>query len=426
MRREGRLNMNSHAQKLNQIYVGLDLHKYTHTAVAIDCFSEIIAEATIENKPSEFEGLVRMLQTKTEGKTLIFGLEDIGGNGRSLAQFLKLQGFIVKEVNAALAAGYRKGDAQYKKSDSHDAKCVAEVLLHRLKALPDADPQDLNWTLAQLVSRRQVLVKNQTTLTNKLHEQLKHHYLSYNKFFADIVGKTALYFWEHYPSPRHLAGVEVETLAKVLRSASRNAVSTKKAEAILKIVKADGKTTEGYQDHRDFLVKSIVRDIRFQMAEKELVEQQMAEVEELLPYQLQTMPGIKIVTSCQHIAEIGDIHRFNHPDKLAKFAGIAPVNFSSAGKGKDQKSKQGNRTLHGIFYFLAVQQIQVAKGSKLARNLAFYDYYQKKIKDGKSKQQALVCVMRRLVNVIYGMMKTGTAYRKPVVSVQAKTKRIAA
>ena len=34
-------------------------------------------------------------------------------------------------------------------------------------------------------------------------------------------------------------------------------------------------------------------------------------------------------------------------DKLASFAGIVPVNFSSAGKGGDKPSKQGNRRLQG-------------------------------------------------------------------------------
>jgi len=36
----------------------------------------------------------------------------------------------------------------------------------------------------------------------------------------------------------------------------------------------------------------------------------------------------------------------------------------------------------------------------------FYEYYQRKINEGKTKTQALVCIMRRLVNIIFGMMKT--------------------
>lgn len=159
--------------------------------------------------------------------------------------------------------------------------------------------------------------------------------------------------------------------------------------------------------------KSIVRDIRFKKAEIVMVEERLAELMKLLDYRLDTMPGINLVTSSSLVKEIGDIRRFSHPDKLARFAGIAPVNFSSGGKGKDQKSKQGNRILHGLFHNLAVQQVQVSKGSGLQRNPVFYQYYKRKLAEGKTKGQALVCIMRRLVNIIYGMMKNKTAYVAP-------------
>ena len=42
-------------------------------------------------------------------------------------------------------------------------------------------------------------------------------------------------------------------------------------------------------------------------------------------------------------------------------------------------------------------------------------YYESKISEGKTKIQALLCVMRRLVNIIYSMMKKGTAYHLPEV-----------
>ena len=38
---------------------------------------------------------------------------------------------------------------------------------------------------------------------------------------------------------------------------------------------------------------------------------------------------------------------------------------------------------------------------------------QRKTQEGKTKKQALVCVMRRLVNIVYGMMKHRTAYVMP-------------
>jgi hypothetical protein len=42
-----------------------------------------------------------------------------------------------------------------------------------------------------------------------------------------------------------------------------------------------------------------------------------------------------------------------------------------------------------------------------------YDYYQKKIKEGRQKKQAMVYVERRLVNIVYSIMKNKTPYRQP-------------
>jgi hypothetical protein len=142
----------------------------------------------------------------------------------------------------------------------------------------------------------------------------------------------------------------------------------------------------------------------------EELEKHMKKIIGKLDYKLESLTGIATVTASQIIAEIGDINRFKNADKLARYAGIAPVNFSSAGKGKDKKSKQGNRTLNGVLYFLAMQQVQLTKGTKQPRNPILYEYYLRKISEGKTKTQALICIMRRLVNIIYGMMKNKTEY----------------
>jgi hypothetical protein len=134
--------------------------------------------------------------------------------------------------------------------------------------------------------------------------------------------------------------------------------------------------------------------------------------EQILPtfgYQLTTLPGVGTAIAAKLIAEIGDIRRFQNADKLANFAGIAPKNFSSAGKGHDESNKQGNRVLHGLFYFLAVSMVCCQKGKP--NQPVFHDCFLRKISEGKTKSQALVCIMRRLVNIVYGMMKNKTAYK---------------
>lgn len=49
-------------------------------------------------------------------------------------------------------------------------------------------------------------------------------------------------------------------------------------------------------------------------------------------------------------------------------------------------------------------------------NPVFADYYRKKISEGKIMKQAIKCVMRRLVNIIYRMIKTDEEYNNPSLS----------
>ncbi|PEF08794.1 IS110 family transposase [Bacillus thuringiensis] len=400
----------------NYLYVGVDLHKEHHTAVIINCWQEKLGEIQFENKPSAFSKFLLEVETYVSaGVSVVFGLEDVGGYGRALAKYLVDHEQVVKEVNPALSFLERKSHVTTQKSDSWDAECVARILINKLNQLPDAKPNDLFWSIQQLVSRRNALVKAQSALKNQLHIQLNHHYPSYKKFFSELDGKTALAFWQQYPSPSCLEGANIKQLTAFLLDVSNNTCSVKKASDILKLVKEDGHTMKEYQDTRDFLVRSIVREIEFKKKEMKYIERELKQLVNLLDYQLETMPGIELVTASALIAEIGDIRRFLNANKLARFAGIAPVYFGSGGKGKTHKSKQGNRALHALFYNLAVQQVQVAKGSKKPRNPVFHAYYQKKLKEGKTKGQALVCIMRRLVNIVYGMMKYKIAYELPVV-----------
>lgn len=101
--------------------------------------------------------------------TPVYGMEDTGRKGGALAVHLVEKKQIVKEVNSALSYSERMSHATTQKSDSWDAFCIAKVLLARLDELPDANPQDLYWTLGQLVARRNAIVKHASGLKNQMH-----------------------------------------------------------------------------------------------------------------------------------------------------------------------------------------------------------------------------------------------------------------
>jgi hypothetical protein len=88
---------------MKHVYVGVDTHKWTHTAVIINCFSEKLGEITIQNRPSEYEGFLKNIKAYTKrGITPVFGLEDTASSGRELASFLLKKKKIVTQVASSL------------------------------------------------------------------------------------------------------------------------------------------------------------------------------------------------------------------------------------------------------------------------------------------------------------------------------------
>ncbi|GAB6085229.1 hypothetical protein [Alkaliphilus crotonatoxidans] len=71
-------------------------------------------------------------------------------------------------------------------------------------------------------------------------------------------------------------------------------------------MKSDGETEREYQEYRDFLIQSLVRDIQFKKEEISKVEKEISNLMKKLDFKLETMPGINTVTASSLVAEIGD------------------------------------------------------------------------------------------------------------------------
>lgn len=375
---------------------------------------KIADEPTFHNKPSAFPSMLKEVKKHmSEGITPVFGLEDVASYGRELAVFLIGKKETVKYVNATLTYTERKNQNTLHKTDSHDAECVAKVLLSKMDTLPDAQPNDLYWALSEMVTKRRSLVKSCMALKNQVHNYISHHYPSYRKFFAVFECKTALEFWESYPSPSKLKDTTLEEFTAFLKESSHNMYTQKKARDILEYIENDGDTTAEYQEMRDFIVVTAIRQIKENQKIIKRIEDEILNILPMFGMKLETMPGISFVTAAALIAEVGDINRFTSAAKLAKYAGIAPVQYSSGQSDLNFSNRRGDRNLNQILFFLAVSQCNDhgVKGGPV--NPIFAEYYKKKISDGKTKKQAIKCVMRRLVNIIYRMMKTGKGYEIP-------------
>jgi len=394
-------------RKFKHIYIGVDCHKLTHTATIINAFKDNLDSITFNNDTAGFEALIKLVSKYTdENITPIYGLEDSKHLGHSLSSYLLSKNYIVKVVNAIYTYNERKATPIISKTDDIDSLCVAKITIDKLDTLPDASKDDIYWTLKQVCKMRNVIVNNLVICKNKLHAQLLHHYPDYNKFFYDTTSTTALAFWETYPNPNILKNTPENDIRDLLCKTSKNTFKPSKTKYILELVNKYGYATTGYQKERDTVIKTLVKQLKYSKEQLEIIDNEIGAMVQKTGYKLDTFIGIDKVLAAKIISEIGNIDRFSSPHKLARYAGIAPVSFSSGSKDKEVCNKYGNRALNSYIFIIAC--VSISPGSRNTTKLCspiFLDYYQKKLSEGKTKHQALLQVMRRMINIIYGMMK---------------------
>ena len=187
------MNLNSHP-KMNYLYIGIDCHKYTHTAAMINCFNEKLGCITFNNDIKGYEALIKKVDSIKENLICIYVLEDTRHLGYGLAEFLLNKDCRVKHIKSNLTYNERKKKPIIYKNDEFDSYCIAKVLLDELDNLPDAENNEIYWTLKQMVKMRDAIIKSNVNLKNKLHAQLLHHYPNYNKVFKEIDSQSCLAF----------------------------------------------------------------------------------------------------------------------------------------------------------------------------------------------------------------------------------------
>jgi transposase len=118
---------------------------------------------------------------------------------------------------------------------------------------------------------------------------------------------------------------------------------------------------------------------------------------------LRSIPGIAQTTSAWLLASGGDLRRFDHPGKLAAFAGLNPTTRESGTwKGRRCLSKIGHATLRAKLYMPAVvaQRYNPSIKALVDRLLA----------KGKPRPLALGAAMRKLLHIAWGVIRSGKPF----------------
>lgn len=400
------------------VFVGIDPHKDQHVAIMVDHWGEVFLELSFPNQPKGFQELLDQVETHTpKDRVAVFGIEDTGGLGRPCSQWLTLRNKLVKGVNPVMTSDRRKRRPHRAKTDKLDAAAVAKVLIENFNTLPQVTEDQYYHGLRELINRRTQLVKTRTRYKNEFHRLIHGHYPDYKQIFCDPFGSTALAFWHKYPHPSSLQKVGVKRLGSFLQKHARN-MSTKKATEILSSI---DKTQSVSLEARINIpiIRQLIESIQQIDRHIEEIETLIAETLKQCNLHLDTLPGVADVTVASLLARIGPIKKFSSADKLARHAGIAPEDDSSGNKKRHRRSKSGDRQLNAVIHQIALNQISISKNGTI-KCPAAYEYYQRKISEGKTKLSALACLKRRLCDIIFAMMRNETRYKHPQPNINFK------
>jgi transposase len=133
------------------VMIGIDPHKRTHTAVAVDDHETVLGEQLVHARVGQVGELVAWAGAFGESRT--WAIESAGGLGYLLAQQLLAAGEEVVDIPATLASRVRLlGTGRSEKNDPNDARSVAIAAL-RAPVLVPVRAED-HATVLRLLARR--------------------------------------------------------------------------------------------------------------------------------------------------------------------------------------------------------------------------------------------------------------------------------
>lgn len=368
-----------------------------------------------EVKPFEFSnninGLTKFWQktiiaSKKYGtRKIIMGFESTGTYGEPFKNFMldKKQVDLV-QVNPAHTKKMKEVvDNSPGKTDKKDPKVIASIIRlgHTLSVIT---PKKEAAELRALVYNRERRMGDRIADINLLESLLFKIFPEFVLAVKSIASKTALHLIEKYQTPDKLKEIDLDELIRIVRKVSRGKWGEDHARKFLWAANNSLGTKEG--------LPSILKEINHIIFQIKRADSVISELEKDIEYwvekvsyakRLLEMKGLGAITVGGIIGEVGDFGEFSTQSEILKLAGLDLYEISSGKhKGTHRISKRGRSLLRKLLYFGALNTVR--KGG------IFHKYYQSLLQRGKEKPKALIAVARKLLKVIFAIIRDGTDY----------------
>jgi len=282
-----------------------------------------------------------------------WGIAGAWNYGRGLAQCLVATGAEVYEVNPRWTALQRQRARKVEKSDRLDARAVALLVWREAATLPVVAADDETAVLELLVTEREGAVAEATRLRNQLHQLLLQLDPEYRG---------------HLPSLRTSAGVDA---AASYATAGPSPLA----------------------QHRAGAVRRLAQRLQLALEQAKALAGQIEALARECCAPLTEICGISLLAAGALAGILGPGCRFATDAQLAAYAGVAPLEVSSAERVRHRLNRSGNRRLNAILYRIALTQ---ARSSPRAQA-----YLERRLREGKTRREAIRALKRYLVRAVW-------------------------
>ena len=343
------------------VMIGIDPHKRTHTAVAIDTHEGVLGERLVHATGAQVPELLEWAK-RLDGGERVWAIESAGGLGYLLAQQLLAAGEQVVDIPATLASRVRLlGSGRSEKNDPNDARSVAIAALRA----------------AELVAVRVEDHASVLRLMAGRHTQLG---WAYNKTACRLHALVA----ELVPG-----GIGKEVVVSQARS-----------------LLAELQPVVAVAIERHALATEMVDELERLNTARKALRRRIGAAVTASGTTLTDIFGIGDIGAAIILGQVGDVARFRTADRFAAYNGTAPIEWSSGNPKHPTRrlSRRGNRTLNHVVHIAAVTQIRHPHSP----GRAFYD---RKRDEGMTGRSALRALKRRISDVIYRHLVDDAARR---------------
>lgn len=386
------------------IYVGIDVAKDKHDCCFMSSDGQVLNQIfTIPNTMEGFDNLfLKMSSASPDLNSIKVGLEATGHYSYNLLGYLLNKGITLFVINPLHTNLYRKSLSLRKtKTDKVDARTIASMLRSDVDLKPYTDTIFLNEELKSLTRYRFDKVRERAKLKQSIARLVTILFPELEHLVSTLHMASVYALLSEFPSAQHVARAHLTQLKALLHGASKGRYDRDKA---IHIRDAARSSIGSNMPAKSLELRHTIRLIGELDAEIAEIESEIKSLMDEINSPILTIPGISFRMGAMILAEIGDISRFDSPDKILAFAGLSPSTYQSGqlSSSYSHMEKRGSRYLR---YALFNATKFVCRW-----DASFTIYLSKKRSEGKHYNVAISHAAKKLVRLIYALEKSRQGY----------------